>query len=60
MYEGDFIAGINTPEGVATFHIKLKYWDLFDIPEISRAPKYDNYTSDDVLSRILSLTNKRK
>ncbi len=26
MYEGDFIAGINTPEGVATYHIKLKYW----------------------------------
>ena len=56
MYEGDFIAGINTPEGVATYHIKLKYWDLFDIPEINRAPKYDNYTSEDVMNRILSLT----
>lgn len=56
MYEGDFIAGINTPEGVATYHIKLKYWDLFDIPEIDRAPKYDNYTFEDVMNRILSLT----
>ncbi len=56
MYEGDFIAGINTPEGVATYHIKLEYWDLFDISEIDRAPKYDNYTSEDVMNRILSLT----
>ena len=56
MYEGDFIAGINTPEGIASYHIKLKYWDLFDIPEINRAPKYDNYTSKDVMNRILSLT----
>ena len=56
MYEGDFIAGINTPEGVVTYHIKLKYWDLFDITEINRAPKYDNYTSEDVMNRILSLT----
>ncbi len=56
MYEGDFIAGISTPEGVATYHIKLNYWDLFNIPEINRAPKYDNYTSEDVMNRILSLT----
>ena len=56
MYEGDFIAGINNPEGVATYHIKLEYWDLFDISEIDRAPKYDNYTSEDVMNRILSLT----
>ena len=25
MFEGNFIAGINTPEGVVTYHIKLKY-----------------------------------
>ncbi len=25
MFEGDFIAGINTPLGVATYHFKLKY-----------------------------------
>ena len=59
MYEGDFIAGINTPEGVASYHIKIEYWDLFDIPEISRAPKYDNYTSEDVLKRLLSLSKRK-
>ena len=60
MFEGDFIAGINTPDGIASYHIKLKYWDLFHIPEIERAPQYDFYSSDDVLERVLSLTNNNK
>ncbi len=60
MFEGDFIAGINTPSGLASYHIKLKYWDLFHIPEIERAPQYDFYSSDDVLERILSLTNNNR
>ncbi len=60
MFNGDFIAGINTPEGIVLYHTKLEYWDLFDIPEIDRAPKYDNYTPDDVMDRILSLPKSRK
>lgn len=32
MFFDSFIAGINTPDGIATYHIKLQYWDLFDIP----------------------------
>lgn len=59
MFNGDFIAGINTPEGIATYHIKLEYWDLFEIPEIDRAPKYDNYTLDDVMNRIFSLSKTK-
>ena len=59
MFNGDFIAGINTPEGIATYHIKLEYWDLFEIPEIDKAPKYDNYTPDDVMNRILSLSKTK-
>ena len=58
MFDGNFIAGMNTPEGIVTYHIKLEYWDLFNIPELDRAPKYDGYTSDDVLKRILSLIKK--
>ena len=30
MFEGNFIAGINTPEGIATYHIKQQYWKLFE------------------------------
>ena len=58
MFSGDFIAGINTPDGIATYHIKLQYWDLFDIPELERAPKYDNYDNEEVLKRILSIKKK--
>lgn len=58
MFSDSFIAGINTPDGVATYHIKLQYWDLFDIPELERAPKYDDYSSEEVLKRVLSLTKK--
>ena len=55
MFFDSFIAGINTPEEIATYHIKLKYWDLFDVPELEKAPKYDNYNNEEVLKRILSL-----
>ena len=58
MFPGSFIAGINTPEGIATYHIKLQYWDLFNIPELEKAPKYDNYDNNEVLKRILSLKRK--
>ena len=56
MFNDSFIAGINTPEGVATYHIKLKYWEMFNIPELERAPKYEQYDSDDVIDRVYSLS----
>lgn len=55
MFNGCFIAGINTPEGEATYHVKLEYWDLFKVKELETAPKYDGYTPNDVLKRLLSL-----
>lgn len=60
MFNGDFIAGINTPGGQATYHIKLEFWDLFNIPELERAYPYDGYNSDEALSRLLSLINLNK
>ena len=55
MFNDNFIAGINTPDGIVTYHIKLKYWEMFSIPELERAPKYDGYDSSDVIDRVLSL-----
>ena len=55
MFNGDFMAGINTPEGIVSYHIKLEYWNLFNVPEIEHGPKYDGYTDEDVLERLLSL-----
>ena len=60
MFNGDFIAGINTPEEIATYHFKLEFWDLFQIPEIEKAPRYDNYDNATVLKRIYSLSKKYK
>ena len=41
---------------VATYHVKLKYWEMFNIPELERAPKYEQYDSDDVIERVYSLS----
>ena len=55
MFDGDFIAGINTPDGVATQHLKMNFWDEVNVKEIDRAPQYDEYTENDVKIRIKSL-----
>ena len=59
MFNGDFIAGINTPEGTATYHMKLEYWDLFNIPEIEQAYPYDGHNSDEDLKRLVSLISQK-
>lgn len=46
MFNGDFIAGINTPRGIVTYHFKNKYWDLFKVAERERAFKYDGCGCD--------------
>ena len=58
-FNGCFIAGINTPEGMATQHLKLEYWDCLDVPELDNAPKYDGYTEKDVKKRILSINRNK-
>ena len=55
MFNGCFLAGINTPGGVVSYHLKMKYWDILDVPEIERGPKYDGYTEDDVNERLLTV-----
>ena len=57
MFNGDFIAGINTTQGPFTYHLKLEYWDLFDIPEIERAYPYNKHNDD--LKCLLSLIKRR-
>ena len=58
MYDGYFITGINTPEGPATYHYEIdRYWELFDIQELDRAPEWDGHTPNEALKRIGSLSN---
>lgn len=58
MFNGDFIIGINTPEGMANYHLKLKYWDIFTITEIDYAPKFNNHTPEDDINKLFSLNKE--
>ena len=53
MYDGMFIVGINTPEGMATYHYDVDpYWFIFDCKELPKAPPFDGHTSSDAINRI--------
>lgn len=53
MYDGMFICGIQTPEGQATYHYDIDpYWDIFNVKELERAPKYDGHTPEMAINRI--------
>jgi hypothetical protein len=56
MYEGMFIAGIETPEGQYTYHCETKYWYMFAMTkEIDKAPAYDGHQPSDY-PRLLALS----
>lgn len=56
MYDGMFIVGINTPNGQATYHYDVdKYWDMFNVRILNKAPIWDGHTSDDAIARILDM-----
>jgi len=52
MYDGYFIAGIDTPKGQATYHNEMKYWYMFNIRELENAPEYDGHYPEDAIERI--------
>ena len=57
MFDDMFIVGIQTPAGPCTYHCENRYWELFRVPELERAPEFDGHTPEDVLVRIQSLSN---
>lgn len=52
MFDGMFIVGVITPDGCATYHYHLPYWDMFKVPEIPHAPSFDGHTPEDAITRI--------
>lgn len=50
-----FVVYAVTPHGQVTNHYRLKHWDLFDIPEVERAPKYDGHTPQIALERMMKI-----
>lgn len=51
----NFIVGIDTPWGQASYHYSMDYWDMFDCKVLERAPYYDGYTADESVARIAKL-----
>lgn len=53
MYDGMFIVGMNTPDGMVTYHYDLDpYWDYFDCKEVDYAPVWDGHTPAQAIERI--------
>ncbi len=66
MYDGMFIVGVNCrmtglPDRWATWHCEAKWWNLFEVPELKRAPEWDGHTPEDALARLVAVcTRPRK
>ena len=53
MFAGWFIAGINTPDGQATYHMPMSVWETTEgIETLRTAPEWDGHTPADVITRI--------
>ena len=62
MFDGMFVVGFPTPNGMVTYHCDNEYWNDFKIPEIPHAPHFDGYSDADVLDgekAFLDSTNTR-
>lgn len=55
MFDGDFIVGLETPEGQATYHYGIEYWDMFQCAAFENAPEWDGHTPQQAIERIASL-----
>ena len=55
MFSNDwFIVGIDTPEGMYSYHYHVEHWDKYTVKELQFAPAWDGHTPKDV-GRLLSL-----
>ena len=60
MFDGMFIVGIETEQGQATYHYDIEpYWDMFNVKELEKAPKWDGHTPSDAIQRIGNISSKQ-
>lgn len=60
MFDGMFIVGIETHQGQATYHYDIEpYWDMFNVKELERAPKWDGHSASEAIRRIGTLSRKQ-
>lgn len=57
MFDGMFIVGMNTMYGQISYHYDLELWDLFEVPELERAPEWDGHTPADAVKRLARLAD---
>jgi len=60
MFDGWFIAGVETPDGQVTYHLPIALWDSFAVKIYVRAPKWDGHTSSDVVNRLTKLATRER
>ena len=49
-----FIVGVDTSEGQFTYHYHMKYWDIYNVKEVEKAPEFDGHTYKNI-DRLFSL-----
>ena len=49
---GWFIVSAQLPTGQVSNHYEDEYWDLFDCPEVEKAPEWDGHTPQQAADRI--------
>ncbi|MBQ6497786.1 MAG: hypothetical protein IJI58_03625 [Bacilli bacterium] len=54
----NFVAGINSPDGVITFQLDMEYWNELKVIDLSIMPNLATYNVDDVKVRLKSLKEK--
>lgn len=52
-YEGYFIAGIELPEGMITYHLPMELWDILKVEALDKGRPWDGHTAADVVDRLL-------
>lgn len=55
---GWFIVMANLPTGQISNHYKLKYWNLFKIPEKEKALEWDSHTPQEAAKRLYKFINR--
>jgi len=59
MFDDYFIVGIETLEGMFTYHYHKDHWNKFNVKKLDKAPVWDGHTADDII-RLYSLLNKKE
>lgn len=56
---GWFVVSAQLPAGQVTNHYELKDWDKFQVPENTRAAKWDGHTPQEAAQRLLDHLSKK-